>query len=60
MKSGTVPEDVCTFITCIGQNTREYPNIFCSIAPPPENRSVYEIMWKNMAEPDRQATDTHS
>jgi len=21
--------------------------------PPPENRAVYEIIWKNMLEPDR-------
>ena len=21
--------------------------------PPPENRAVYEIMWKNMVQPDR-------
>jgi hypothetical protein len=30
----------------------------CSISPPPpENRAVYEIMWKNIVQPDRQATD---
>jgi len=25
--------------------------ILYAITPPPENRAVYEIMWKNIAEP---------
>ena len=25
---------------------------------PPENRNVYEIMWKNMVEPERSQTTT--
>jgi len=25
-------------------------HILCSIVPPPENRTVYEIMWKNIVE----------
>jgi hypothetical protein len=25
-------------------------HVLCSIIFPPENRAVYEIMWKNMAE----------
>jgi hypothetical protein len=28
-------------------------HILCSITFFPSNRTVYEIMWKNMAEPDR-------
>ena len=31
------------------QNTHFVFNTF----PPPEKRAVYEIMWKNTAEPDR-------
>ena len=27
--------------------------ISCWIPPPPENRAVYENMWKNMVQPDR-------
>jgi hypothetical protein len=27
--------------------------MFNNFPPPPENRVVYEIMWKNMVEPDR-------
>ena len=25
----------------------------CSVTPPPENRTIYEIMWKTIVEPDR-------
>ena len=29
-------------------------HIFCSInSPPPQNRAIYEIMWKNILQPDR-------
>jgi hypothetical protein len=50
-------------------------HVLCSIFFSPENRAVYEIMWKNIAEPDRpqltiwrkriacwipKATNTHS
>jgi hypothetical protein len=50
---GTLHEDVCIFMI-----------VFCSIIPKmrnvsdkssiifPENRVVYEIMWKNMVKPD--------
>jgi hypothetical protein len=31
-------------------------NIFCSVIPPPENRAVCEVMWKNMVEADRPQT----
>jgi len=48
--------------------------LYSVTSPPPENRFVYEIMWKNLVEPERQmtirrmriacwipkATDTHS
>jgi hypothetical protein len=27
--------------------------ILCSIIFSPENRAIYEIMWKNIVEPDR-------
>ena len=51
------------------------PNILCPIIFSPENRAVYEIVWKNNAEPGRpqvtkwrmrtecwvtKATDTHT
>jgi hypothetical protein len=32
---------------------RENQNTFCAQNPFPESRVVYEIMWKNMVEPDR-------
>jgi len=37
--------------------------IFCSVTFSPENHAVYEIVWKNMQEPDRPhvtLTNTHS
>ena len=27
--------------------------MFSNLPPPPENGAVYEIMWKNVVEPDR-------
>jgi len=27
--------------------------ILCSVIPPSENCAIYEIMWKNLVEPDR-------
>ena len=69
---GAVHEDVCTFIACFRQKHFMFNN---PRAPPPKNRSFYELMWKNMAEPDRpqmtvwrmriacripEATDAHS
>ena len=32
-----------------------FKNVF-----PPENRAVYEIMWRNMVEPDRPQTTIYS
>jgi len=59
------------------QSCREnlHTRFLCSVTPPPENRAAYEIMWKNIVQPDRpqmtiqhmhfacwipKATDTHS
>jgi hypothetical protein len=35
------------------QNTHFTFNCFSSPPPSPENRAVYEIMWKNMVDPER-------
>jgi hypothetical protein len=37
------------------KNCRENENthFMANIPPPRENRAVYEMMWKNMVEPDR-------
>ena len=61
--TGTVREDLCKFFSRILRwrgmfrtNVVEKieTNIPCSVSPPPpENPAVYEIMWKNMLEPDR-------
>jgi hypothetical protein len=86
--TGALHEDLCTFIiihrsfllrmrNVLGKSCRELQkNTFlCSITFFPENRAVYEIMWKNIAEPGRphmtrwrmriacwtaKATNTHS
>jgi hypothetical protein len=33
-------------------------NFMCRSFFPPENRALYEIMWKNMVEPDRPQIST--
>ena len=35
------------------KSCRESQNTFMFSNSPPENRAVYEIMWKNIVEPDR-------
>jgi len=46
------------FQTEVVQKTKAY--ILSSVTPafPPENRAFYEIMWKNVVEPDRQQMTT--
>ena len=64
--TGALHEDLCTFMTLsrplllrmrnvLDKSCRENQNthfVFNNFFPP-ENRAVYEIMWKNMVEPDR-------
>jgi len=66
--AGTLDEDQCTFmiISCrillemrnvSGQNCRENQNtrfVFNNILF--QNRAVYEIMWKNIVQPNRSQT----
>jgi len=61
----TVHEDHCTFVIVSRRNLLGVRNIsdksyrenqdmhFMFSNPPPRNCTVYEIMWKNMVEPDR-------
>jgi len=38
---------------CFGETCTEYQNIFNVQKRFPENRAVYEIMWKNTVQPGR-------
>jgi hypothetical protein len=63
--TGTLHEDLCTFVIIsrwILLRIRNFSDkivekikthILCSINFFPENRALYEIMWKNVVEPDR-------
>ena len=65
--TGTLHEDRCTFMIrsrCIFVSMKNVSDKSCrgnqnmlftfSISPPsPENRAVYNIMWKNVADSDR-------
>ena len=64
--TGTLREDLCTLMiispwifrkmrNVSHKGRREYQNTHCMFNNifPPENRAAYEIMWKNMVQPDR-------
>jgi hypothetical protein len=66
LMSGTVHEDVCTFMIShrillrvkvfsrqICRNNQNTHFMFTNSPPPPESRAVYEVMWKNTVQPDR-------
>jgi hypothetical protein len=44
-------KEIEMFLTKVTQKIKR--NILCSVTFPPENLTVYEIMWKNVIEPDR-------
>jgi hypothetical protein len=66
-KAGNLHEDICTFIiisvrsllrmrNVSDKSCKENQNTNFTFYNFSENRAVYEIMWKNVVEPDRPQT----